>query len=183
MNQGCSPAHVASIIATEKLLELIIRSPGNYKGNNNIVRALESQSKLSAYSNSDLGIVTMSLNAQKRAANAHIVGEFAAIDALRVRAKAVLATSREKLDIPKARTRKALAEINNQYSDEIIAILQDCMQLEGALDLIIETGRGIVEEIDDLALKQRWKKNLAVVYARQSLAVRYKKHLHETKGE
>ena len=183
MNKGCSPAHVASIKATEKLLELIIGSHEKYKDNNNIVRALESQSKLSAYSNSDFGIVTMSLNAQKRAANAHIVGEYAAIDTLRVKAKAVLTTSREKLEMPKARTREALNQINNEYNNQIIAILQDCMQLEGALDLLIETGRGIVEEIDDLAIKQRWKKNLAVVYARQSLAVRYKNHLHKTKVE
>lgn len=84
-----------SIFSEIDLLNLIIKSPINFKDSNEIMNALKSQNNLAKYSNKDLEILSLSLNTHKLYINKYSDITYSEYDDLRVKALSKISTSQK----------------------------------------------------------------------------------------
>lgn len=75
------------VLETEKLLREIITSPAEFKDDEELIKALKSQSGIAKYQNQDLNITSCSLNTVKSISEALLERGFLSLDELRINAK------------------------------------------------------------------------------------------------
>nr|MBF4307656.1 hypothetical protein [Vibrio anguillarum] len=75
------------ILETEKLLREIITTPTEFKNDEELLKALKSQSGIAKYQNEERNITSCSLNTVKNISEALLERGFLSLDELRINAK------------------------------------------------------------------------------------------------
>lgn len=75
------------VLETEKLLREIITSPAEFKDDEDLLKALKSQSAIAKYQNQDRNITSCSLNTVKSISESLLERGFLSLDELRINAK------------------------------------------------------------------------------------------------
>lgn len=75
------------VLETEKLLKEIITSPAEFKDDEELIKALKSQSGIAKYQNQERNITSCSLNTVKSISEALLERGFLSLDELRINAK------------------------------------------------------------------------------------------------
>lgn len=119
-----------SIFSEIDLLNLIIKSPINFKDSNEIMNALKSQNNLAKYSNKDLEILSLSLNTHKLYINKYSDITYSEYDDLRVKALSKISTSQKikKDEITNLRIENDQLKINNFTLIKIIFDLKSTIK-------------------------------------------------------
>ena len=119
-----------SIFSEIDLLNLIIKSPINFKDSNEIMNALKSQNNLAKYSNKDLEILSLSLNTHKLYINKYSDITYSEYDDLRVKALSKISTSQKikKDEITNLRIENNQLKINNFTLIKIIFDLKSTIK-------------------------------------------------------
>lgn len=81
------------VIETEKLLRAIIEAPLNFRDDDDLQKALKSQSTIAKYENQERHIVTCSLNTVKSISDSLLDRGFLGFNELRINAKAAIETA------------------------------------------------------------------------------------------
>lgn len=119
-----------SIYSEIDLLNLIIKSPINFKDSNEIMNALKSQNNLAKYSNKDLEILPLALNTHKLYINKYSDITYSEYDDLRVKALSSISTSQKikKDEITNLRIENNQLKINNFTLIKIIFDLKSTIK-------------------------------------------------------
>ncbi|MEZ8052551.1 hypothetical protein [Vibrio atlanticus] len=80
------------VLETEKLLREIITSPVGFKGDEELLKALKSQSAIAKYQNQERNITSCSLNTVKSISESLLERGFLSLDELRINAKLAIET-------------------------------------------------------------------------------------------
>ena len=113
-----------SIYALNRLLKDVIRNPGEWIVNTDLIASLKAQGKLSKWSDADLGIIPSALNTLKTTAEDLLDDGFAGLD--RKRVKALLAIEREinKKSRPKSGSKLQLEEKIKELASQVTLLEQ-----------------------------------------------------------
>ncbi|EIA1589671.1 hypothetical protein K6837_003610 [Vibrio parahaemolyticus] len=84
------------ILETEKLLREIITSPAEFKDDEELMKALKSQSGIAKYQNQERNITSCSLNTVKSISEAFLERGFLSLDELRINAKLAIEAAQQK---------------------------------------------------------------------------------------
>ncbi len=113
-----------SIYALDNLLKDVIKNPGDWIDNIDLIASLKAQGKLSKWSDSELGIIPSSLNTLKTASDSQLDDGFAGLD--RKRGNALLAIEREisKNSKPKSGSKLQLEEKIKELASQVTLLEQ-----------------------------------------------------------
>ncbi|MER0365623.1 hypothetical protein [Vibrio vulnificus] len=78
------------VLETEKLLREVITTPGEFKNDEELLKALKSQSGIAKYQNQERNITSCSLNTVKSISEALLERGFLSLDELRINAKSAI---------------------------------------------------------------------------------------------
>lgn len=140
-----------SILALRQLLNSVALESA--EADPALTEALRTQSLLAAYSDNDRGIVSMSLNHQKKIAN-EVLGSYDVIDSLRRRALAGTQASAKNLK------RRSTSTLNSQRArikaleTMVRALSQDLLILQRAFDIRCVQARAYATKAGDTELRQ-----------------------------
>lgn len=135
------------IKALATLLKNIIESPAPHLAEAGLGKALNSQGGLAKYANEALGIKAMSLNHQKKLANAE-PGAYSELDRLRKTAAIAMAKERTKTKPGSTQTKEGLHARVRELEDAHSALLQDMFLLQRAYDLRCIQARSYAQAAD-----------------------------------
>ncbi|EOX4439155.1 hypothetical protein J4H18_19075 [Vibrio alginolyticus] len=110
------------ILETEKLLREIITTPAEFKNDEELLKALKSQSGIAKYQNQERNIKSCSLNTVKSISEALLERGFLSLDELRINAK--LAIEAERLDEKTSKGNK----------QTVVGLKHKVSELESSLD-------------------------------------------------
>jgi len=130
-----------TILATEALLQEIIKSPDEFKNNDGIVKALKSQGGLAKYEDAERHIDTISINTIKNLSKLLLDDDFEGFDRLRINAREALEKAL------KGKIKKSNAENTRQKlasTEETLAITQ---QSNFLLNTVIKEMRANLKEM------------------------------------
>lgn len=140
-----------SILALRQLLNNVVLE--STEVDPALSEALRTQSLLAAYSSYDRGIVSMSLNHQKKTAN-EVLGSYDVLDSLRRRA---LGRMQASVKSPKQRGTSTLASQRGRIKAleaMVRALSQDLLILQRAFDLRCVQARAYATKAGDMELRQ-----------------------------
>lgn len=140
------------------LLADVVARPHAYEDDKGLTAALSSQGALAGYSNSSLGILRVSLNAQKSIAEEILNRGFSELNELRVAAKRAVRSSVELNRSVRSGTR---ADLRTQLAAEREKVEQlrcDLLLLTWALKRVIVQARSYARESDKRQLIARCQK-------------------------
>jgi hypothetical protein len=140
-----------SILALRQLLNNVVL--GSTEMDPALSDALRTQSLLAAYSSDDRGIVSMSLNHQKKTAN-EVLGSYDVLDSLRRRALVKTQASVKNLKQRKTSTLTSQRERIKALETMIKALSQDLLVLQRAFDLRCVQARAYATKAGDTELRQ-----------------------------
>lgn len=127
-------ADFAAIKALCEFLGSIISRPNEYSSDRDLMSALASQGAMAAWSHPASGVQCMSLNHQKKVANA-CLGDWRELDRLRVRARDALLEIRARKQPRAARSRESLIAKAQELEKAVRALKEDLFILQRAYDL------------------------------------------------
>lgn len=165
-------ADTGSVTALVSLLQDVASSPAKYSGNTDLRSALRSQGALAKYVDKSIGILSMSLNHQKRIAE-HLPGGYQLLDGLRLSASTALAAHIAEAARGRGDTKYGMRSRIKELEAERQLLLQDLFVLQRAYDLRCIQARNYAQCADE-ATRLRCAKEQREIDASFSLR---KKHI------
>ncbi|MGR5120871.1 hypothetical protein ACPV5W_19300 [Vibrio astriarenae] len=149
------------ILETEKLLREIITAPTEFKNDEELLKALKSQSGIAKYQNQERNITSCSLNTVKSISEALLERGFLSLDELRINAK---------LAIEAAHHDEKASKGNKQT---VVGLRHKVSELESELDAVQRSNSLLTAMVIELRSKLKEIANKETVEERQEI---YRRH-------
>ncbi|MGR5245891.1 hypothetical protein ACP3VU_14310 [Vibrio sp. PNB23_22_6] len=149
------------ILETEKLLREIITTPAEFKNDEELLKALKSQSGIAKYQNQERNITSCSLNTVKSISEALLERGFLSLDELRINAK---------LAIEAAHHAEKASKGNKQT---VVGLKHKVSELESELDAAQRSNSLLTAMIIELRSKLKQIANKETLEERQEI---YRRH-------